>query len=206
MSAMSMNTAIHNAFRRDLDRFRDALASLKENDSARIAQLRKAWANFHLQLTHHHEGEHDIAWPALKAVGVSAETIAAMDAEHDVLAKALDSADASFAALGAPGSVQAATVSLAALREAMITHLDHEEAELEQVYRAKRDTPEIKAMGKQFSKVPPKQGGVFMAWVQDGADSATMAGLKDNVPGPVLKLIPMIFGRSYYRDVAPAWR
>lgn len=61
-------------------------------------------------------------------------------------------------------------------------------------------------MGTQFSRVPLKQGGNFMAWVQDGADDDAMAGLRSSVPGPVLKLIPILFGRDYRRDVAPVWR
>ena len=84
-----MNKAIHGAFRRDLDRFIAALGAFQPGDRARAAQLGTAWANFDDQLTHHHEGEHEIAWPALQSVGVSPDLLGAMDAEHDTMAAAI---------------------------------------------------------------------------------------------------------------------
>ncbi len=82
MAAMSMNKAIHSAFRRDLNRFMDALSKFSAGDHARALQLQTAWKNFDHQLTRHHEGEHEIAWPAMESVGVSKEALAQMDAEH----------------------------------------------------------------------------------------------------------------------------
>ena len=87
--AMSMNKAIHGAVRRDLDRFHDATAKFTDGDTARAAALGTAWDNFDTQLTHHHEGEHEIAWPAMLALGVSQETLDGFDAEHEVMAQAL---------------------------------------------------------------------------------------------------------------------
>ena len=71
MTEMSMNKVIHGAFRRDLDRFITALDSFQAGDQRRADELNKAWANFDDQLTHHHKGEHETAWPALEQVGVS---------------------------------------------------------------------------------------------------------------------------------------
>ena len=50
-----------------------------------------------------------------------------------------------------------------------LSHLDHEEAEIEPVYLAHQGGPEMKAMGKAFAKVSPARGGRFFAWVSDGA-------------------------------------
>jgi hypothetical protein len=58
---MSMNKAIHGALRRDLDRFVGALGAFRDGDTARAAQLGRAWENFDDQLTHHHEGEREVA-------------------------------------------------------------------------------------------------------------------------------------------------
>ena len=69
---MSMNKVIHAAFRRDLDRFLDALGRFRDGDANRAAELGRAWDNFDFQLTKHHEGEHEIVWPALTSVGVGA--------------------------------------------------------------------------------------------------------------------------------------
>lgn len=204
-----MNKAIHGAFRRDLDRFVAALSAFPPGDRARAAALDAAWQNFDAQLTRHHEGEHDIAWPALQKVGVSPQLLATMDAEHVTMADALSGARAAMGRLaGSPGAGEAAAALAAVrdLREATISHLDHEEAEIEEVYLTKRDTPEMKAMGRAFAKVGPVQGGRFFAWLLDGATPAERAAVTAEIPGPVLAVINGLFGRSYRRNVAPTWR
>ncbi len=89
MAAMSMNKAIHSAFRRDLDPFIAALNKFSAGDQARASQLQTAWKNFDQQLTRHHQGEHEIAWPAMESVGVSKEALAQMDAEPAAMADAI---------------------------------------------------------------------------------------------------------------------
>ena len=91
------------------------------------------------------------------------------------------------------------------LQAVTVQHLDHEEAELEAVYQTKRDTPEIKAMGRAFGKVSPSQGGQFFAWVLDGASPAEREALGSTVPGPVLAILTSVFGRGYTKNVAPVW-
>src|SRR3982751_6759338 len=87
--SMSMNKVIHCAVRRDLDRFRRALDAFPDGDRERAAELHRAWANFEAQLTDHHQGAHDIAGPALTAIGVSAASIETFDSEHASMAAAL---------------------------------------------------------------------------------------------------------------------
>jgi hypothetical protein len=209
MAEMSMNKAIHGAFRRDLDRFIAALSKFNPGDTTRARQLGTAWANFDDQLTHHHEGEHTIAWPALQRMGVSADLLATMDAEHDEMAKALAETRTAMGALTQAAGVEQASAALSAMRrlQAVTTsHLDHEEAEIEDVYLTKRDTPEMKAMGRAFGKVSPARGGRFFAWVLDGASPAERAAVTSEVPGPVLSIIGGVFGRGYRKDVAPVWK
>lgn len=205
---MSMNKAIHAAFRRDLDRFLGALGRFPEGSASRADQLGRAWDNFDFQLTKHHEGEHEIAWPALLKVGVSQETLDQMDAEHEVMAERLSAARNAMSALrSAPtgANAQTALIAMGALKTATTEHLDHEERETEPVYLAKQDDPAIKQMGRQFGKVSPKEGGVFFAWMQDGASPEVRAGITQSVPPPVLKIIGGIFGRSYRKEIAPVW-
>ena len=76
-----------------------ALDAFPDGDRARAAALHRAWANFDAQLTEHHEGEHEIAWPALKAIGVAEPTIASFDAEHEPMAADLASAGSAMATL-----------------------------------------------------------------------------------------------------------
>jgi Hemerythrin HHE cation binding domain len=209
MTEMSMNRAIHCAVRRDLDRFVKALANFPEGDVVRGSQLGRAWANFDDQLRHHHQGEHEIAWPALRAIGVSDEVIRQMDAEHDTMAAALAEARTAVEALSITAEADEAQAALNAverLRTVTVEHLDHEEREIEDVYLSKKDTPEIKAMGRAFAKVSPARGGRFFEWVLDGASPEEQAAIKGNVPGPVLTIIGGIFGRGYRKNVAPVWR
>lgn len=208
MATMSMNRIIHAAFRRDLDRFVGALTTFRPGDSDRARGLGVAWANFDQQLTDHHEGEHEIAWPALQSIGVSHEMVTQMDAEHDAMAAALAEARTSMQALvSSPGAGEAsvALASMERLREVTVQHLDHEEAELEPVYLEHAEGPEMKAMGKQFSKVGPRKGGVFFAWLLDGTGQPERSAITENIPAPVLKVIVALFGRSYRKEVAPVW-
>jgi hypothetical protein len=204
-----MNRAIHAAFRRDLQRFVAALSTFPAGDRKRGEQLATAWANFDDQLVYHHEGEHEIAWPALEAVGVSRELLTQMDAEHETMAAALASARSAIGALRSTASAADATAALAAMQELQtvtVRHLDHEEAEIEPVYLAKKNSPEIKAMGRKFGQVSPARGGRFFAWVIDGAGPEEMAALTGTVPGPVFAVINGVFGRGYRKNVAPVWR
>jgi hypothetical protein len=206
---MSMNKAIHGALRRDLDRFVGALGAFRDGDTARAAQLGRAWENFDDQLTHHHEGEREVAWPHLERAGVSRELLDKMDAEHDVMALALTRARTAMAALRHDPSAAQAAAALQAmqdLRSATIEHFDHEERELESFYVENRDHPEVVAMGRKFAKVSPARGGRFFAWITDGATAEERAAVTGNVPAPVFALVNGLFGRSYRKNIAPVWR
>jgi hypothetical protein len=205
---MSMNKVIHGAIRRDLDRFVDALTRFPAGDKARAKQLGRAWANFDRQLTDHHEGEHEIAWPALESIGVTRRTIAEMDAEHEKMATALTRARRAMDVLKANAGQSEAENALTAmmyLRDVTTLHLDHEEREIEPIYLEKADSAEMKEMGKKFARTSPAKAGVFFAWILDGISPEASAALTGSVPGPVLKVLTTVFGRSYRRQVAPVW-
>jgi hypothetical protein len=206
---MSMNKVIHAAFRRDLDRFLGALSRFRDGDAARAQQLGQAWDNFDFQLTKHHEGEHEIAWPALVQVGVTQQMMDQMDAEHEVMAERLAATRNAMAALrSAPtaANAQTARTAMDELKTVTTEHLEHEERELEPVYQSKRDDPAIKEMGRKFSKVPPKEGGVFFAWLTDGVSPEAQASINATIPAPVRAIVSGLFGRSYKKDIAPVWR
>lgn len=203
-----MNKVIHAAFRRDLDRFIGALSTFPPGDANRAEELGRAWENFDRQLTDHHEGEHEIAWPALESVGVTHETTVQMDTEHELMAAGLADSRIAMAALtSSPGQGEAekALAAVQHLRDVTVTHLDHEEEILEPVYLEKKDTPEIKEMGRRFAKVGPAKGGTFFAWLLDGASAQERSAITQNVPAPVLKIIVALFGRGYRKHVAPVW-
>ena len=139
-----MNKVIHCAVRRDLERFRRALDAFTDGDRERAAALYRAWVNFDAQLTEHHEGEHEIAWPALQAIGVAEPTIASFDAEHERMATDLAATRDAMATLRRTATRADADVAAAAmeqLRATTVTHLDHEEQETESVLAAARRRP-----------------------------------------------------------------
>ena len=209
MATMSMNKVIHGAIRRDLDRFEGALTTFRAGDSERAKQLSVAWENFDRQLTDHHEGEHEIAWPALEKVGVTRAMLNQMDAEHATMAEALGNSRTAMAALVSnpqSGEAEAALAAIRRLKDVTETHLEHEEQQIEPVYLEQHDSPPIKAMGKQFAKAGPSKAGPFMAWIADGASPEMQQGLRENVPRPVVAVMAGVFGRSYRKNVAPVWK
>jgi hemerythrin-like domain-containing protein len=208
MATMSMNKVIHGAIRRDLDRFEGALTTFRAGDSERARQLGAAWENFDHQLTEHHEGEHEIAWPALEQVGVTHEMLEQMDAEHATMADALGnarSAMAAFVSEPGAGEAEAALAAIRRLKDVTVTHLEHEEREIEPIYLEQQDSPAIKEMGRKFSRAQglPKAGR-FFAWVTDGASPEEREAVSGSVPKPVLALLGL-FGRGYRKEVAPTW-
>ena len=46
----------------------------------------------------------------------------------------------------------------------------------------------------------------FFAWLTDGMSPENRAFLGTQIPGPVVTVLAKLFGRSYYREVAPVWR
>ncbi len=206
---MSMNKVIHGAVRRDLERFRRALGAFTDGDRQRASALYRAWVNFDAQLTEHHEGEHEIAWPALKEIGVPEQTITSFDAEHERMAADLATAREAMATLRRTGTRADADVAAAAMEQLQattVTHLDHEEQETEAALAQHHGDPAVKLMGKQFSKrAGLPTAGIFFAWVQDGASPEEQSALRQSVPGPVLGIIGGLFGRRYRKEIAPVW-
>jgi hypothetical protein len=209
-SQISMNKVIHAALSRTLDRFSDALASFPDGDAARARELATAWQFFYGQFTTHHTGEHAFAWPALREVGVSGELLDQLDAEHDKIAAGLSAAGQAISTLvAAPTSASAAAAHerIKELSAVAAEHLRHEEAELEPVYWDKRDTPQIKEMGRKFSRdMGISEAGSFFAWLQDGATPEQNAALRANVPAPVVTILTAVRGGNYRRTIAPVWR
>jgi hemerythrin-like domain-containing protein len=211
MAEMSFNRVVHGAVRRDLDRFIEALSTLGGGDGERrVEQVLTAWANFQDQLTRHHLSEHRIAWPALRKAGISDGLLTQLDAEHDRMAAALESAGEAMRSLrGTPSAerVNAAREAVAALRATTAEHLDHEDAELEPFLSEHADTPVMKEMGRAFQReYTMPEAGTYFAWLQDGASSDELAGLRQTVPGPVVSIITWVWGGKYRRTIAPAWK
>lgn len=204
-----MNKVIHCAVRRDLDRFRSALDAFNDSDRTRAAALQRAWVNFDAQLTDHHEGEHEVVWPALRAIGVSEPEINAFDVEHEAMAADLAAARTAveqFARSASRADADAAAAAMAKLQTTTVTHLDHEETVTEPALAEHEGHAAIKEMGRKFSRRSgPAKAGHFFAWMQDGATADELSALRASVPGPVLAILGGLFGRRYRKEIAPVW-
>jgi hemerythrin-like domain-containing protein len=206
---MSMNMVIHRAVRRDLDRFQSALAAFSDGDQEGAAALHRAWENFDAQLTDHHEGEHEVVWPALDAINIARPTIDSFDVEHEAMAADLTTARHAMERLRGSASradADAAAVAMTKLQTTTVTHLDHEEQETEQILAQHQNHPAIKEMGRKFSRrSSPAKAGAFFAWIQDGAATEELAALRAHVPRPVMTVLSGLFGRRYRHEVAVVW-
>lgn len=204
-----MNKVIHGAVRRDLDRFRRALDSFTDGDRERAAELHRAWVNFDAQLTEHHEGEHELVWPALRTIGVAEANIESFESEHAALAAALATTRAAMDKLRTTASrvdADAAAAAMAQLQTTTVTHLDHEEQETEPTLAEHHGHAAIKEMARKFGRrASPPKAGIFFAWLQDGATPEEQTALRASVPGPVLAILGGLFGRRYRKDIAPVW-
>ena len=206
---MTMNRLIHAAVRRDLERLEAALGSAPDGDRARAADLQRAYAYLHSELTRHHEGEDTHIWPMLAKVGVGQELLGAMQEEHHAMADALaetGTAMTTYAASGSAADAAAARASVVRTQEVVERHLAHEEDELEPQLQPHLETPEWKAVEKQLRKASPKVAGDFFAWLTDGMSEPGRAYLRSTVPTPVVTLLSTLFGRRYNKEIAPVWR
>ncbi len=206
---LTMNRVIHAAVRRDLDRLSTALGELTDGDTARAQDLERAYANLHIELTHHPEGEDTHVWPMLSTVGVDRTLLEAMESEHHAMADALTETAGAMGTLARSGSAAdaaAAQASVVRTREVVERHLRHEEDELEPQLAPHLETPEWKAVEKKLSRQPPGVAGRFFAWLTDGMSDEHRAFLRTQVPAPVATVLAKVFGRRYNRQVAPVWK
>jgi hemerythrin-like domain-containing protein len=206
---MTMNRVIHAAVRRDLARLESALDAAHDGDRARARQLATAYANLHRELKHHHLGEDTHVFPFLARVEGAAELVEVMEAEHQAMADALEDASTAMTAYASSGSAtdaHAARDAVVRATEVVERHLHHEETELEPLLLPHLGTPEWKSVEKRLRPGSVADSGRWMAWVQDGMPEAERAYFRSTIPAPVTFLLTKVAGRSYHREVAPAWR
>jgi hemerythrin-like domain-containing protein len=205
---LTMNTVIHAAFRRDLARFDTALAAFPEGSQERADQVVAAWDNFAHQLHHHHQDEETIFWPAFRELGADESLTSDLDGEHARMLAALDHADEVVRRLSTdPSSSRAAEARAAVgeLGEVLQEHLAHEEAELEPWAAGVMETPRLKQARAAVRKAHKGEAGTFVAWLLDGATPDDVAGLKKEIPPPVVAVLNAVPGRRYRKTVASVW-
>lgn len=205
---LTMNTVAHAAIRRTIVRFEDALAAVSAGSQQRADQLKRAWDFFEDELHHHHDFEEKYFWPALQQTDADLSAVAELDSEHDAMRAALGKASEAMAALQAAHTAAAADTArtaVAKLAQVLRDHLAHEERDLEPISAAYQDAPSMKAAVKQVKKAHFAGMGNTIEWLQDGADAADRAGLRKEIPAPVVFLFARFGGRRYRREIAPTW-
>ncbi len=205
----TLNTVVHAAFRRTLDRFDAALETFPAGSQQRADDLSRAWDFFAHELHDHHDYEEKFFWPALGQTDADLSSVAELDSEHDAMRTALEKATDSVGRLHADptaGNAAAAHTAVTTLKDVLLGHLEHEERALEPISVAYASTKPMKTALAQVKKAHLSKMGNFVEWLQDGATEADKAGLRREIPRPVVALFSTLAGRRYRKEVAPVWR
>jgi hypothetical protein len=131
-----------------------------------------------------------------------------MESQHAAMLTRLDAASASVRQLHAEPSAENAAHARTAVNELAAVvhdHLAHEERDLEPLSVTHKKSPQMKSATRAVRKAHRGNQGTFCAWLLDGADPATVRGLRSEIPPPVLFALSRIGGRRYTRDVASVW-
>ncbi len=146
--------------------------------------------------------------PALQQTDADLSELAELDNEHEAMRTALGHATEAMAELKtAPTSESArsARAAVAQLGTVLFDHLAHEERDLEPISAAYADSPPMKAALGKVKKAHFKYMGNFIEWLKDGADADDLAGMRKELPPPVLFLFAKVGGRRYRNEIAPTW-
>jgi hypothetical protein len=204
----TMNTIIHAALRRDLQRLADALDRFPADSWQRADQLTDAWANVAHQLHVHHWDEETLFWPAFCELGVDRSLIDDLGREHGAMVAALTVAEQAmegFAMYPTAANAADAHRAMVELHRVLSEHLAHEERDLEPFGAIHKQTRQHKAAVARARKSHTEGVGTFFAWLGDTDDPEIAVALRHEVPRPVLFLLTKVGGRRYSRRSAAAW-
>jgi hypothetical protein len=186
---------MHHAFRRDLRRFGDAVATTSVADRRTWRALDGRWRRFARILHHHHTGEDEILWPMLLArVGAVGDehgraVLVAMEAEHEEIDPLLAGCAAGFERLAAgpdEDTRAALVVRVAATAERLGHHLGHEESAAMVLLQAHLTPAEWTGMDAGFAAHYSPRDTVFaVSWVLDGVPDTVRRTVLRTFPAPL---------------------
>lgn len=204
-----MNTIIHDALRRDLDRLATALVQPLPDDRRTTLCNHVAWMLDVLH--HHHVGEDEGVWPRVLAKRPDLQPMVdEMEAEHETLAAASDGLRAAAAAYAVDGSErnrQAMSAAVADMKHATLPHLEHEEREAMPLVLATLDDDDWAYLEKHHFRKGMSLGdtGLYGMWIMDGLDQRRQGVVRATIPGPVLWFLQRRYGPRYRRTAQMAW-
>ncbi|MGH9047318.1 MAG: hemerythrin domain-containing protein [Acidimicrobiales bacterium] len=203
---------IHEAFRRDVGRLRDAVRS-PDVGFPRARQLRDHWGFVNEQLHHHHRVEDEALWPLLrpKLVGDDQElaVLDEMEAQHLTLEPKCLAVTQGFATYAEqPGGSAGEDLAerLDVLATALKAHLDDEESRGFPVIDRTMSPEEFESFGKATAKAVGMRGSArFFPWIFERADPVERRAVLDMPPAPVRILSRYLWEPRYARQIAALW-
>lgn len=195
-----MNTLMHGAFKRELDRIQMGVTKFGDNPGQDATGLVRRWQFFSDQLVRHHEAEDQFIWPLVReraSEPADLVIIDAMEAEHQAMQDLLGSVDGRFAALikGEDGNLADLSSELQDLSVVLRGHFSHEEgagAALVVRYVRSSDLTEY----HKFTRAGEDSSLVF-PWVCDGAPEADQVAAWGVLPGFVRVIARPVMNRKY---------
>ena len=205
----NMNTVIHTALRRDLER----LAAVTGRPSApeqRVAVCRHVtWMLDYLH--HHHVSEDEGVWPRVLAKRPeAAELVQQMAGEHILLAEAADVVRSSAAACAADPTDtawQELHDAVVAMQDATLPHLEHEEREAMPLVVDVLDDEDWKWLDRNYFRKGMSFGdsAVGLMWMLDDLPPEYAAVVRSEIPSPIVWVMSLMKGGSYDRDATTRW-
>lgn len=173
--------AMHDAFRRDLDRLEDLGARIDESGTVPEG-VRAGWENLRDMLYSHHAAEDEDLWPVLRSHLDDPDELREVDAmvaEHHAIPAALDAVED---ALRRHDGVAAAGRRLAELVRA---HLEHEERTVVPLLEDHLSHAEWRRflLTERNRRAFGDRAG-FLGWVLDDADDTDTAAVMAELPPP----------------------
>jgi hypothetical protein len=158
-SPLDAITAVHNAFRKDMEGIDAAAFAMARGESGYETALERFRYCNQVLVTHAH-GEEIAVFPLLESVApLVAE---AYEKDHRALDEAFDALDEAVTA----GAVLATARAAAAFRRILDVHLYKEDTHLYRIVRERVPVPDQgKAIGIMAGEIPPERQPAFIAWL-----------------------------------------
>jgi hypothetical protein len=205
----NMNTIIHIALRRDLDRSAAVLAAPMSDEQRDSLCRHMSWM---LDLLHHHHvNEDEGVWPRVLGKRPDLQgMVDEMEAEHEALAAAaegLRAAAAQYAADSSDDKRQALAVAVTHMQETTLPHLDHEEREAMPLVVETLDDADWAYLDKNYFRKGRsfRDDGMSGMWMLDDLDPELAAVLRTEIPSPIVWVMTRLYGGAYDREARRRW-
>lgn len=193
---------VHETFRRSYAESA-ALVRAQPTPSAQRVTFLADHIDFGLaMLHHHHESEDLLLYPLLlERAPEQAESIAAIDAEHDAIGASLEAARSACEAWRATPSAETAEALATALEELNTTtqpHLDHEENVIVPLAARLVSQEEWEAVGAHSrAEIPKNRMPVAFGMICEPLSDVDAAYMRSHLPAPVRLLYPLLIERAW---------